>query len=361
MIIVGRIADVDIHVQRYFKNHGLTSYLIRSSRIDEKKFSFFKLDSSDILYEKDSSALWRSFKNSSNIISVNGGLIGLLFRNPILILSLVNKNIYNLSTGADFSELLISKSIKASIYRLYLRLFVKKSWTIATKEIISNIKLFAFTKNSAFVNIPFWWPENRNTNDKFPVGTLRMLHLSNLDWGETDNHLQRSSIKSNDLFIFALRRLAELDFDFSCNIAFRGPDKFEAYKLIYDLGLEPHVKWIDNFEDYDLLISNIDSHDLIIDQFYNSGLGGIANLALARGKMLMTFVDEDVFTKYKHTLPPVINCNSTDSILHSILNLSEYTSIYNSVAIQEWYHSFNKSGFILSRLFEEGIDLETKR
>lgn len=356
---VGKIADVDIHLHKYFESHNIESFIIRKSKIDYNKMSFFNVNNESVIYEDNLKKL-KKFNNNNILFSINGGVLGLLFRHPELLIYLSKFRIYNVSTGADFSELLLSKSIKGFIYRAYLKFLSLNSWTVATNDIIQNTQIYEYTRKSIFINLPFFWPTSENDlSDLSDSNELnRFLHLSNLDWGITDNKTDRNSFKANDLFIYALKVLKDMEFLFSCTIAFRGPDRFVAYKLVYDFNLENHINWVDNFEDYNLLVNEIDRHNLIVDQFYMSGLGGIANLALARGKKLLSYVDDDVFSNYKHSIPPIINCNSVDSIVSGILNHKKLDSIHSSKVIKNWYISFNKSDFVLSRVKSELIKSE---
>ena len=91
----------------------------------------------------------------------------------------------------------------------------------------------------------------------------------------------------------------------------------ESVRLIHELGIQPHVEWIDPQATLPIL-AMCAAADLVADQFSLGAFGGILPKALACGTPVLTYLErgrtEGIFAES----PPVLNCRTVEEIVFQV-------------------------------------------
>jgi hypothetical protein len=127
--------------------------------------------------------------------------------------------------------------------------------------------------------------------------------------------------KANDTFLLALAELRRKGVRVGAVCCEWGANVAQSKTLIATEGLEPHVMWerpmaMVKFE------RMARACDLVVDQFKLGAFGGIVFKAMAVGAPILTYLDEQRLLDQYPEIPPVINCRTTNSIVHALDSLA---------------------------------------
>lgn len=168
-----------------------------------------------------------------------------------------------------------------------------------------------------------------------------------------------SWLKGNDLVIRAAADLLQAGVDqFLLIFVEWGAEVALSKKLINDLGLTEHVRWI-NPVGKDELLATYSSVDCIIDQFVLPCIGSVTLEAIAIGRApVMTLLDDAAMETFYGATIPLLNCGSVSDIAAAMKRVIFESSEVKKVASesQKWYFEHH-NGEILKEKLLEAIEL----
>lgn len=271
-------------------------------------------------------SLWRWARACKVVLSFTGALaFGLRELWPLRSL-LGLPPVVNFWTGSDILEAVRQQSRHQRLYRQILR-FGSLNWCPPYPRAIENLVQLRADR-VVFLDYPFALPQSgpELPEPERPVQEsdhpLVFLHPSHLDWGINDPAAGRYSTKGNDRFIRAFARAVKSGLHAQCLVVSRGPDVRPAQALVAECGLTEHVQWLPSLTRGELFRRYAQA-DVVVDQFDVGGLGGIAIEAMAMGKPVLTFVDEQAARLQYDDPPPVLNCRTEDEICDRIMGCND--------------------------------------
>ena len=95
------------------------------------------------------------------------------------------------------------------------------------------------------------------------------------------------------------------------------PDRQKTYSLIHDLGLSDRIE-IRFHMNKERLIPEYCSSDVVIDQFILGSIGLVTLEAMACGKPVIVYMNEEPLKILKESIPPVLNSRTEEEILSSM-------------------------------------------
>lgn len=322
IVIVGPLLNNDVVMAEALTYSGFDCVVVRdatSGRPDPRKFpaplKHFSLDR--VVVVRNSFEFFRMCRTARCVISYSGVITSFLryfwfvartFRFPPII---------NVPTGSDITELAVERSRAGWLYRDLLR---RATFTIIPTyphalNVLAELKLERY----AFFKYPYLLPtDNDLIRSSGDVGEkIVFLHVSNLDWGATDDKQGRNSTKGNDRFLRAFASVVRAGAPVECRILDRGPDRLLARQLVSDLGVESAFSWLEPVPASELR-HLMASADIVVDQFDVGGFGAIALEAMAIGKPVMMHLDEACAALIYDDEPPIMNCRSEQEIFETI-------------------------------------------
>lgn len=143
-----------------------------------------------------------------------------------------------------------------------------------------------------------------------------VFHPARQDWVDGTGYAD----KRNDLLLLAFARLRQRGFRVGLVACEWGANVAESRALLADLGCAANVLWLApqpvvRFERLCLAC------DVVADQFKLGSFGGVTFKAMAVGTPVLMRLDEERLRVQYASLPPIINCRTTDEIYLAIENL----------------------------------------
>ena len=123
-----------------------------------------------------------------------------------------------------------------------------------------------------------------------------------------------------------------------------GPDREKVISICKKKKINKQICFLNFIASKPVLYKFMDMSDAVIDQFKIGTCGTSTIESLAGSVPVLTYVNDDNYTKYKISQPPLINCKTEDDIESSI-NLIIKDSKYLervSLEIKEWYKKTHK-------------------
>ena len=182
---------------------------------------------------------------------------------------------------------------------------------------LENAEFFPFA-----INEKKYTPANDTSNFSYHQGKLICYMMSNLDFGISDNKLNRNSMKCNDRFFYALDKFRKIDDKIHAYVTYRGPDKENARNLVTSLQLEDYVTFLQPGTELER-IELIRKSDVILDQFYTGGFGIGALQVLSIGKPLITYYREECISESYNDKLPILNAHSSKDIFNRLIELRD--------------------------------------
>jgi len=260
------------------------------------------------------------------------------------------------ATGSDFREVARSdRGPRGDRMREFFR--------NASEVLLLNIDMLYFKNEMGFPKASFFpfaidtelfSPRALQTNTAVPDNTLKCFMMSNLDFGITDNNLNRNSMKHNDRVLHALAKFVTIDHNVHLTLLDRGSDKEEAKRLVNVLGIGEYIEFKSAMTELER-IQHIQSADVVLDQFHMPafGLGGLE--AMAIGKPLVTHIDVNSFeTAYRCAPDFFMNAHSVDDIFSRLLQLRDKTLRENTSArAREFVVSNHSRDVVIQKLISK--------
>ncbi|WP_424604449.1 glycosyltransferase, partial [Bradyrhizobium sp.] len=331
IVIVGPLLNNDVVMAEALTYNGFDCVVVRDAvtgRPDARKFpgplKHFSLDR--VVVVGNSFEFFRICRNARCVISYSGAVTWLLRYFWFIARILGFPPIINVPTGSDITELAVERSRAGWLYRDMLRcaaFTVIPTYPRALK-VLAKLKLERFT----FFKYPYLLPDDLIADPlKTDVGEkIVFLHVSNLDWGASDNKRGRNSTKGNDRFLRAFASAARAGAPIECHILDRGPDRFLARQLVSNLDAEFAFRWLEPVPSSELT-KLLAGADVVVDQFDVGGFGAISLEAMAVGKPVMMHVDATCAGLIYKNEPPILNCSSEKQILAMIFGNLDRASL----------------------------------
>lgn len=320
VVIAGPFLDHDLFMAEALSSRGFDCVVLRFAHLEmpnpdrlQKELRYFSLDR--VIAISSSLQSLAILRRAKCIITYSGLLVSFLHYFWLLFPILRLPPIINLTTGSDITEWATQKNRGAFFYRQLLRrvAFTVISPYPAAIDALRRLKLPRYV----FLRYPHLLPEPQKSTSR-RIDEIVFAHLSNLDWGVSDNKPGRNSTKGNDRFLRAFASALKEGAPIRCKILDRGPDRIVARQLIESLGVAEYFEWIEPVEPSKLpaLFSEI---DVVVDQFDVGGFGGIALEAMSCSKPVMTYLDPACSSLIYDNKPPILNCSSEAQIHEMIL------------------------------------------
>ncbi len=340
-LILGSLCNNDLLLASQLTKMGFKIKIIRY-RSEVDKLEDILLDDLGIdrkiitIYETKLSFIKECF-SSRVIFNFSGSLVFFLGKYLFLLKFYFFPPVISYITGSDLMEEPFQKNL---ISRLYRFLF-KNSYLLCLvpmKSYIAALKKLHIDRIS-FVRHPFLILKDKKIKKQKIKDTSKIIfaHISNIDWGESDNKAYRESTKGSDKFIRAFIRASRQFSNIKCIILDRGPDAINAKKIIEAANCSA-FDWFPPCSQGELY-KIFDKADVIIDQFDLGAFGGIAIEGMSYGKSLLTYAD-DLYLKgmFYNDTPPIFNASSENEILEKITYIAENPNILKDIGIKskEW-------------------------
>ncbi len=118
-----------------------------------------------------------------------------------------------------------------------------------------------------------------------------------------------------------------------------GPDVQKTKHLVNELGVSEHVIWLRKLRRKDILMC-LELVDLVACEFEISWLGGgTLYEALAMGKPIMQYRDDQLYEADYEELPQILNCREPDEISESLQKFANNAEYYAGIGEKgrDWY------------------------
>lgn len=171
---------------------------------------------------------------------------------------------------------------------------------------------------------------------------------------------QNWEVKGNDKYLQAFAKLRADGINVGLIVTTWGQEIQRSKRLCDQLGVSAHVFWKPPVSER-LLIKYFQASDLVVDQFNLGVFGLITPKALACGVPVFTSYNESVHDWCFKKHPPLIRCDSSESIYEKAKELLLNNEMRYSIGVQgrnwiETYHSKNHIVKAFSTILEKAKD-----
>jgi len=199
---------------------------------------------------------------------------------------------------------------------------------------MENINSLNLGSKTIFARYPYFL--HPNVKAEKLEGDIKILHVTNFDWGETDKAPGRNSFKNNQIFIQGVMEAFALGFHGLCTISFRGPDRLLARKWIEESDFDLNFRWIEQVtprELRELILAN----DVVVDQFYGA-FGMIAYETMSLGKPVVLSLNEDYLRVLYGTEAqiPTFNLETSSQITNFFLTVGRQEMAQVGERAEKW-------------------------
>jgi glycosyltransferase involved in cell wall biosynthesis len=146
---------------------------------------------------------------------------------------------------------------------------------------------------------------------------LSLFMPARQDWRDADPNLA----KGNDMFFHAAARLVQEGTDIAITAVNWGRDLEASKALIAELGLAPHITWVEPMQKADLWRAYL-AHNAVMDQFRLQAFGGVTFEALALGRRVITALDLATAHRFFGEAPPLLAANNMESIAAALRHVA---------------------------------------
>lgn len=150
--------------------------------------------------------------------------------------------------------------------------------------------------------------------------------------------------KANDIFLEAFVNLRASGVPVGLICCAWGANVDQSRSILKRAGVEKYVKWVQplGVVEFNRIASAV---DIVVDQFELGAFGGVAFKAMSNGNVICTYLDENQLLSQYPTLPPVLNCRTSQEILEActklLSNRKDLTNL--GVASREWIKRFHSA------------------
>lgn len=283
VLICGSLCNLDLAFGELLSRYGCDVTVVRGKFDPEFDAGVLPdelqyLLPNEVVLSTNSRDFQRLITGSDLVISITGGVLRHFGKFWPLAPLLIRKPLISVGTGSDFAELLPKSTFLARVYRILLR----RSALIISHpygRIVKNLTHFGFDSKTVYARYPYFLHPHIDRENL--IDEIKILHVTNFDWGETDNAPGRNSFKGNQVFITGILDSFKKDFKGMCTVSFRGPDRNLARQWIDSSKFSGNFKWIEQVTSRELR-ELIISSDVIVDQFAGAfGMIAYESMSLA--------------------------------------------------------------------------------
>jgi hypothetical protein len=296
-----------------------------------------QLSALDLEMYRPFSLLWQKLLNQYDIIQAYS-------TDPILPL-LANKNYFAFEHGTlrdiPFQQDSQGRNTALS-YTMATHVFVTNADCLENAHKLSGDKV-------SFINHPFdechgdkveGTKELRENLAKLLDAEFLFFYPTRHDWVIGTGYAD----KANDTFLNAFCQLRQKGYKVGMICCQWGKNIQESMTLLQENNCEKFVLWQEpmgtiKFE------RTAKACDVVVDQFKLGSFGGILFKAMAVGSPICTYLDEQQILKEYPEVPPVINCQTTDQLIHKLADIIQDSSKLNdlSLASIQWIKKYHSS------------------
>jgi hypothetical protein len=296
---------------------------------------------------------------SDLVISITGGVIRHYRKLWPLAPFFIKKPLISVGTGSDFAELLPKRTLLARVYRVLLR----RSVFIVShpyERIVRNLTHFGFSSKTVYARYPYFLHPHIDRENL--IDEIKILHVTNFDWGETDNAPGRNSFKGNQIFISGILDSFRRGFQGICTVSFRGSDRHLARRWIESSDFSGNFKWVEQVTSRELR-ELILSSDIIVDQFAGA-FGMIAYESMSLGTPVILSLDQEYLTiLYPDELKnPAFNLKTAQELTDFFLSITRKEIARRGLESELWVrrnHDVHTADFSdLVRVMTEAVKSE---
>ncbi|TLS69037.1 glycosyltransferase [Mariprofundus erugo] len=176
-----------------------------------------------------------------------------------------------------------------------------------------------------------------------------VFHPSRQHWDEQRNPNME---KGNDFFINGFARFVrEVNPSAACVMVEWGEMLEKSKKLIADLGISDRIIWVKTLPNREM-VRYIMATDALADQFFLGAFGSTTPKALALGKPVFLYLNEDVHRWCFEEMPPVLNVQTSMEIFEGLQSLYRDQKLYNDISAgsRSWYQKYHSNHVITEKL-----------
>lgn len=243
------------------------------------------------------------------------------------------------ATGSDIIELAHKNTIKG----ILLRLAYKKAKVVIFPgpymyDSVKKLKL----KNSIF--IPFPWDYSKF----FPIKKNEVENQYFTIFHPT-NHIWRQ--KRNDIFLKAFKKFASQHKNVKLILVKRGPDFEKSLEILdKEVSKDQIVVFQSTIPQSDL--NNFyNKADVVVDQFNVGTTGLIGQEAMASGKPLIQYVDEELYKKFYQEAPPILDARNENQVYTRLCELYNDQNLGKKIGLQsrDWLIKHHNPKLLLKK------------
>lgn len=176
-----------------------------------------------------------------------------------------------------------------------------------------------------------------------------VFHPSRQHWEEQRNPNME---KGNDFFIKGFARFVrEVNPLAACVMVEWGEMLEKSKALIAELGISERILWVKTLPNREM-VRYIIATDALADQFFLGAFGSTTPKALALGKPVFLYLNEDVHQWCFEEMPPVLNVQTSTEIFDGLTALYRDKKLYADISGQSrsWYQRFHSNRVIKEKL-----------
>lgn len=338
VLICGSLCDLDLAFGELLRRYGLEVRVVRGDfdpQFNPKVLAdeIRLLLPSQVVLASNPTDFLNLVRDSDLVISISGGVIRHFGKFWPLAPWLIAKPFISVGTGSDFAELLPKNSLLARVYRMLLHrsaLIVSHPYGI----IVKNLSQFGFSSKTVYMRYPYFL--HPHTDHEKLEGEVKILHVTNFDWGETDSAPGRNSFKNNQIFINGILGAFTRGFNGSCTLSFRGSDRNLARKWIESSQFSGNFKWVGQVTSRELRELMISS-DIIVDQFAGA-FGMIAYESMSLGIPVILSLDKEYLNLlYPDDMNnPAFNFKTAEEIADFFLSTTREEIVSRGIESELW-------------------------
>jgi len=287
-----------------------------------------------------------------DLIHAHSGSLNFSLLSHLLFVRLRVKKYLAFATGSDIREVAL---FEKGTYGYLMRAFFKNASQVLllNSDMLTLKNPLGLTEASFFpfvINEEKFSPGLRGEKPEIYKGKLLCFMMSRLDFGMSDCHEHRSSMKCNERFLYALAEFCKVDLDIHAIVLDRGSDRDFARQLVKDLGISDQVTFHPPMTELER-IKYLRMADVVIDQFNLGSFGLCALEALSVGKPLITHLCEDSAQEAYGDIPPILNARTASEILEQLLHIRSAGLRENlSFQAREWILKHHSREVVVNKL-----------